>query len=263
MVKTIAIVGAAVAAIFSGHAAHAVPVPLSLKPCGEFLVAGAMTGDELEAPEGSRLVLASVKAPELWQPTDNYQSWPHAEASRSSLQSLVEGQKLALFCEGEDETLDGKKIAHALMENGHWLQHELVIRGSVLVLPRANHLAGLNSLLAAEAIARASNTGLWSALDLERKATGEIPTGRLVIVSGQVLNAARVGNRIYLNFGENWRTDFTVELPARSVRLFEKTGINPLALEQSQVEVRGWVSWRGGPHMRIDGPGQLQTIVDE
>lgn len=263
MVKTIAFLGTLVAAVFASVGAYAVPVPLALKPCGTFFVAEAVSGDELLAPDGSRLVLSSVKAPEIWQQGDQYRSWPHSEASRSTLDALVRGQNLALFCEGEDQTLDDHKIAHALTGNGHWLQHELVSRGSVLVLPRADHSAGLDSLLAAEGIARTNRTGLWSALDLEKAAEDEIPTGRLAIVSGQVLNAARVGNRIFLNFGQDWRTDFTVEIPARAIRLFEKSGLNPMDLAQAQVEVRGWVTWRGGPLMRLEGPGQLQVFGRE
>lgn len=232
MVKTFAVLMILVMAALAHPLAHAVPIPLSLKACGQFTVAEAVSGDELVAVDGNHLVLSGIKAPELWQATDQYRSWPHAEASRAILDELVRGQKLALFCEGEDQTLVGEKIAHALMENGHWLQHELVVRGAAMVLPRADHLAGVHGLRAAEAIARTRETGLWSAMDLERNAVDEIPTGRLMIVSGRVQNAARVGNRIFLNFGENWRSDFTAEIPARALRLFKKVDINPLELAQ-------------------------------
>ncbi|MBO6504550.1 MAG: thermonuclease family protein [Kordiimonadaceae bacterium] len=260
MVKTFAALVSLVAAVLAQPSAHAVPIPLSLKACGQFTVAEAVSGDELVAADGSHLVLSAIKAPEVWQATDQYRSWPHAEKSRAILDELVSGQKLALFCEAEDQTLVGKKIAHALVENGHWLQHQLVIRGAAMVLPRAGHVAGLDSLRAAEAIARTNKTGLWSAMDLERNAVDDIRTGRLVIVSGRVQNAAKVGNRIFLNFGENWRTDFTVEIPTRAIRLFKKLDIDPLELTQKQVEVRGWVTWRGGPFMRLEGPGQLVIL---
>ena len=262
MVKTFAVMMSLVAAVLARPAAHAVPIPLSLKACGQFSVAEAVSGDELVAADGSHLILSSIKAPEVWQATDQYRSWPHAEESRAILNGLVSGQKLALFCEGEDQTLVGKKIAHGLTENGHWLQHELVVRGAAIVLPRAGHVAGLGHLRAAESIARTEKTGLWSAMDLERKASDDIPTGRLMIVSGHVKNAARVGNRIFLNFGENWRTDFTVEVPSRALRLFKKLNIDPLAFAEKEIEVRGWVTWRGGPFMRLEGPGQLQVLAD-
>ena len=104
--------------------------------------------------------------------------------------------------------------------------------------------------------------GLWSELELEITADADIPTGRLAIVTGKVLNAARSGNRIFLNFGDDWRKDFTAEIPARVIRLFKKNGIDPLELQGLTIEVRGWVTWRGGPHMLVEGPGQIRLLSD-
>lgn len=239
----------------------ALPVPLSLTPCGSFEVARVVSGDELEQADGTRLLLAAIKAPEMWQPDDQYRSWPHANESQEHLARLVGGSSLALFCEGERETFDGKTIAHALTGNGHWLQHELVVQGSVLVLPRPSHQAGLDTLYAAESIARQRDVGLWNKLDLMVSADDDIQTGSLKLVTGKVLSANRVANRVYLNFGEDWQRDFTVEIPRRAVRFFEEASIDPLELNGKTVEARGWVTWRGGPHMLIDGPGQL-TIAE-
>ena len=231
-------------------------------PCGVFLVDKALSGDELLAMDGSRLLLAAVKAPEVWQPNDQYRSWPHAEKSRQLLENLALGRSLSLYCEGETQTFDGRKIAHALTETGEWLQHELVTQGIVLLLPRANHQSGLDALRTAEDIARQEKRGLWSELELEATADADIPTGRLAIVTGKVLNAARSGNRIFLNFCDDWRKDFTAEIPTRVIRLFKKNNIDPLELQGFTIEVRGWVTWRGGPHMLVEGPGQIRLLSD-
>lgn len=260
MVKTIGKLFVGTAALVWSSVAQGTPLPASLEPCGVFLVDKALSGDELLAKDGFRLLLAAVKAPEVWQSTDQYRSWPHAEKSRQLLESLTTGSSLSLYCEGETQTFDDRKIAHVLTETGDWLQHELVTQGSVMVLPRANHQSGLDALQAAEDIARQEKRGLWSELELETTADGDIPTGRLAIVTGKVLNAARAGNRIFLNFGDDWRKDFTVEIPTRVIRVYKKSGMDPLQLQGLRVEVRGWVTWRGGPHMLIEGPGQIRRL---
>lgn len=238
----------------------ALPVPLSMERCGQFVVEQAVSGDTLLSADGEILSLAAVKAPELWQPDDAYRSWPHAERSRSQLAELTRGQVLELFCDGETKTFDNKLIAHALLPNGHWLQHQMVEKGMVFVFPLATQVLGLNELYAAELVARSRQDGLWSDLDLLAEASEQVQTSRFKIVTGKVVAAARVGNRLFLNFGENWRTDFTVEIPSRALRRFKQRDINPIVFQDSLVEVRGWVTWKGGPHILLDGPGQIRVL---
>ncbi len=238
----------------------ATPVPLSMERCGRFVVERAVTGDTLLSTDGKTLALAAVKAPELWRPGDAYRSWPHAERSRSELAAVTDGRSLELFCDGEKRTFDNQLIAHVLLPNGHWLQHQLVEKGMVFVFPRATQALGLNALYAAELVARSGRDGLWNELDLLAEAGEQVQTGRFKIVTGEVVAAARVGNRLFLNFGENWRTDFTVEIPSHALRRFKQQGIDPLDWQTFRVEARGWVTWKGGPHILLEGPSQIRTL---
>lgn len=240
--------------------AAAVPVPPSMKRCGQFVVEHAVSGDTLVSTGGEILALAAVKAPELWKPTDAYRSWPHAERSRSQLAAMTEGQTLELFCDGEKRTFDNQLIAHALLPGGQWLQHQLAEEGMVFVFPRATQTLGLNELYAAELAARSRKEGLWNELDLLAEAGERVQTGRFKIVTGKVVTAARVGSRLFLNFGENWRTDFTVEIPSRALRRFKRQDIDPIGFQQPLIEVRGWVTWKGGPHILLEGPGQIRVL---
>ncbi len=243
--------------------AIASPIPKGLEPCGQFVVQNALGGDTLTDAEGERLLLSAIKAPEVWGKSDRYGSWPHAELSRRKLEKLVSGQTLSLFCEGETRTYDGKRIAHATIQDGTWLQHVLVEQGLAFVFPRADHITGIDLLLTKEGIARQKTKGLWAQLDLISKATDSIQTGRFKIVRGTVTSAARSGNRIFLNFGDNWRRDFTIEIPAPVLRRFKKIGLDPLTWETADIEVRGWITWKGGPHIMLEGPGQIRLLATE
>ena len=240
--------------------AVAAPVPLSLKQCGSATVTGALSGDRLETEGGGALLLAAVKAPELWPAGSAYRSWPYAERARRLLEARTKGQRVELFCDAEAEDLEGIPLVHILLTDGRWLQHELVTAGAVLVLPRARQAAGLEQLYAAETLARAETRGLWAGANLLAEADGEIIPGWFKIVRGHVLAANRVDNRVYLNFGRDWRRDFTVEIPARLLRSLGKAGIEPLALEGMQIEARGWIDWRGGPRLLLDAPGQIRIL---
>ncbi len=247
------------ALLFLGQSpAEAAPIPSSLGHCGKFQVADVHSGDSLKDTDGQLLRLAAIKAPEVWPDGAAYRTWPHGEKSKSSLSQLVSGKTLELFCSKERQTFDGQLVAHALLPNGHWLQHTLLEKGDAFLFPRAEETDGIETLYAAELVARSHERGLWQKLDLLANAKDNPATGRFKIVSGTVISVARRGDRIFLNFGDNWREDFPVEIPRRFWRHFEKAEIDLLALGGQVIEARGWVTWKGGPHILLEGPGQLK-----
>ena len=75
-----------------------------------------------------------------------------------------------------------------------------------------------------------------------------------------VLDVAKVKGRVYLNFGENWRTDFTVTLSSKVSRLFKKVGMDPLALKDQRIRVRGWLRKRNGPMIQASHPEQAELL---
>lgn len=243
----------------SGPAA-ALPVPLSLEPCGTAQAARALTGDTLETASGEVLSLSAVKAPELWPTDAPYKSWTYAGAARRALAERTDGAPLTLFCEGTRVSHDGRRLVQVLLPDGHWLQHRLVEAGAVFVYPRGGDASGLDALYAAEALARSEGRGLWQGDSLTARATDDLSSGWFRILQGTVLSARKGRDRVYLNFGSDWRTDFTVEIPTAALRRFRRAGIDPLAYEGAEVEVRGWLDWRGGPRLLLEAPGQVRLI---
>lgn len=269
--RVCALVIGALAAQISGAVSAAMPAGLTA--CGTAIITDAPDGETLTTSDGSSIQLAGIKAPEIWPRGAQYATWPHAEWSQASLQRLTIGQTVSLFCEGETVSLNGEKIAHMQLPSGEWLQQILVGEGAVFVFPRRDHISGIPLLYAAEDRARQSNLGIWQSNKIYRtnsgndndvtassNAAGEIRTGWFQVVRGTVLNAAPVRRQIFLNFGTDWRKDFTVEISASANRAFGKANIDPLSYQMQLVEVRGWVTWKGGPHIMLEGPGQIRTI---
>ena len=230
-----------------------------LTTCGTATAVKALDGARFITPEGQTIKLALVKAPELWELGSKYQSWPYAFEARAALMATISAEELTLFCEGPRLNHEGELVAHVLRADGSWLQHELVLSGRVLVFPRPTRRTGLPDLYKAEQIARDQKAGLWAFNNLVPvEATGpKLHPGWFQIVSGTVRAAEKVGPTIYLNFGEDWHTDFTVEIPASAQTHFDKAGIDPLGYKDQQIEVRGWIDFKSGPRLLIQGPGQI------
>jgi hypothetical protein len=118
-------------------------------------------------------------------------------------------------------------------------------------------------MLTIENRARRAGEGLWrDPRFLVRSAAEDMRAlGSFQLVEGRVVEAARRADRWYLNFGEDWRTDFTVVVPARALSDFAAAKLD-YALKGRVIRVRGWVESFNGPMIEAVIPEQIE-IIDE
>jgi hypothetical protein len=85
--------------------------------------------------------------------------------------------------------------------------------------------------------------------------------GSYEIVEGKVMSAALVGNRAYLNFGEDRKTDFTVTVAPENLHDVINGKARLMALEGKRVRVRGWIESFNGPEIEI-AHGEALEMLD-
>ena len=147
-----------------------------------------------------------------------------------------------------------------------WLQQELVAQGLARIYSFPDNRACIAELLESEAAARAARKGLWGVSACRIRDAGGDPEAiaRLKhsyqLVEGRVAAVGEGGSRIYLNFGADWHTDFTVEIERKDARAFVAAGLDPHALAGKQIRVRGWVEWRNGPMIQASHPEQIELL---
>src|SRR3546814_18409837 len=71
--------------------------------------------------------------------------------------------------------------------------------------------------------------------------------GGFELVEGRVVAVGRGGGSTYLNFGEDWRQDFTVAVDRQAQKLFEEQGLALDSLAGKRLRVRGWLKSSNGP----------------
>lgn len=81
------------------------------------------------------------------------------------------------------------------------------------------------------------------------------------IVRGTIRSASLKNGRVYLNFGENWRQDFTVTISPEDMKRFRRLHADPLTLAGQRVEVRGFVRTYHGPEVELANPYQLRVLA--
>ena len=147
------------------------------------------------------------------------------------------------------------------------VQERLLEQGLARVRPTGTP-GDLTRLFAAETRARSRRLGLWQQARYRVFAVHSgaawrpWPRGDFVLVEGRVIAVARVRERIFLNFGPDWRTDFTAVIDSPSA--FKRSGAleSVLSAEGRVVRVRGRLTWWNGPSVGLAFPQQIEWLED-
>ena len=142
-----------------------------------------------------------------------------------------------------------------------------VAEGSARVRPGPGDEAGYGALLAAEAKARAAGLGLWAdpgyaIIDASDPVAVARQEGRFTIMSGRVRHVGTTRDQVWIDFGDQWRSDVTVVVPRTERSRFVAAGLDAEALEGRSVRVRGVVTLREGPRIEVTEPAAIERLPD-
>lgn len=76
-------------------------------------------------------------------------------------------------------------------------------------------------------------------------------------------SVANVRQWTFLNFSDNWRSDFTVAIRATNRRQFLSRGPALAKLEGKRVLVRGWIERWNGPVIKATHPEQIEVLAEQ
>jgi len=232
----------------------------------EGAVASIVDGDTLLLASGSEVRLVGIQAPKLPLGRHNFRTWPLAAESRRALTALAAGRNLRLSYGGRRIDRHARLLAHLTIADGVdaglWIQGALLEQGMARVYSFPDNRSRVVDMLARERTARAAKRGIWNhpfyAIRTPETASRHIGTFQLV--EGRIVGTATVRGRGYLNFGDNWKTDFTVSISPRNLRKHWRGGPTVASLEGRRVRVRGWLKSYNGPLIEATHPEQIEIL---
>ena len=262
----IAVPGAGAAA---GGAIPAVPSPAGLALAGEARVAEVIDGATVLLDDGETVRLAGILVPRPEQDGTKDRAEAGSGETRlaaeahQALAGLVRGRLVGLAFASVRRDRHGRLRAHLVRGgDGAWIQGTLLEAGLARVMSLVHERAAVAEMLAHERSARAARRGLWAEPRYRVLAAAEAGDGlrSFGLVEGRVRRAAVVRGRGYLNFGADWRSDFTVSIAPRDRRRFEAAGIAVGDYEGRLVRVRGWIGSFNGPMIEATHPEQIEVL---
>lgn len=244
------------------------PETCTLEPGPVKTAARVIDGETIQLDDGSEVRLIGALAPRARDAAADAASWPAEQDAIAALSELVLGRSVKLAYGGRKTDRYGRHVAHLFVEKdgtSQWVQGAMLSAGHARVYGLPENFACARELFAHEDIARQDRRGVWS-IALYRPKPAALP-GPLLgirntfqIVEGRVTNVSRTKSAVYLNFGTDWNSDFTVRVGKQVLGRNAQWAATLETLKDKDVSVRGWIERRNGPMIEAFDPSQIEVL---
>lgn len=184
------------------------------------------------------------------------------EEANAILSELAGSGTLHVVTERRDRY--GRVVAQVGDDGGGWLQGRLLEQGLALARVEGETDDWALRLLEAERRGRSASLGIWSGplpvVSVEHLSEAPWLPG-YQLVEGRIRAVAEQGGAVYLNFGDDWKTDVTFRLDRAVASTFEREGVDPTSLNGRMIRVRGWVYEANGPMIDVISRHQMEILL--
>lgn len=234
--------------------------PQNLQIIGKGTVSEILKPDLIRLSTGSLYVLDNIRVPALY--ADQALEW---------LDTNLLGKDVTLYAPSDigDAGRDrmGNQLAQAVINTTppQWVQGVMI--GSGLAwedsTPASRSMA--KDLLAIEDKARATAQGFWAAPGMAVRKADAIGTARdeFMIITGTAVDTTDKKLVFFANYGDDWKTDFTIRLSKENLRDNFPPGFHIGLLKDKPIRIRGWVTETNGPMIELTHPEQLEFLPEE
>ncbi len=236
----------------------------SLTDTGNAKVKDVIDPLTIELTDGRLINLTGLDFPDF----DPYEPGPLSVTAIKILKDFLVGRDITLY-----QTKNSKKgrvnrmghlIAHIeRREDQAWVQGTMIYLGLARVRTTKSNPEMAQQMYNLEKIARREKAGLWAitAYQVIPPDMAKLLIGSFGIVEGKVVSVSLKKNTLYLNFGNNWRKDFTVSISGKNRRSFTRAHIDPRKWNGSIIRVRGWIGSFNGSLIEVDHPEAIEASI--
>jgi len=154
----------------------------------------------------------------------------------------------------------GRKTARVVDSQKENLAVRLVAEGMAVFMPGSGLSAReVANFLEAEKAARQESRGAWGKGFSILSTTRDVPVGKYVVVEGIVRRVGKSRDMAFLDFGEDYRKDFTIVVPKKLWKFFD--GFS--GISGQRVRVRGFVLSRYGPQIQVSHKESLEILTGQ
>ena len=235
----------------------------SMTETGKGRVAEIIDPLTLRLDDGTIVSMTGLDYPDL----DYYAPGNFSIMTLKILKDFLVDREVILYQTEEDGLGRTNRMGHAVAhivrrDDDAWVQGLMISLGLARVRTTKSNPEMADQMYAIEDVARTAKTGIWAVKGLQilNGDQSRLMIGSYQIVEAEVVKAAMQKNRLFLNFGKDWRKDFTISISASNRKLFAAQNLDPQSWAGKKIRVRGWLESFNGPYIDVDHPQQIELL---
>ena len=233
----------------------------------ELKVIEVIDGDTVKLSNRKLLRYIGIDTPEIRHKTAQgfqYQPEPFSLEAKALNQKLVEGKVVRIEYDVQRTDAYGRLLGYCFVKDEHdneiMADEEILKEGLALLLTMPPNVKYTERFTRAQEYARQHKSGIWAAYVPVEADKAAAVIGKVAAVQGRVVSCYNSGNVLFLDFGRDYRTDFTAVIFKKDMPYFQKKGINPYAYKGKRLEIIGKVKEYNGPEIIVRDPSHIRVL---
>jgi micrococcal nuclease len=220
-------------------------------------------GDTIILSNNQHVRYIGIDTPETMRKTETgfeYDPKPFGEEAKEFNRRLVEGRIVRLEFDMVKKDKYGRLLAYCFVDD-KFVNAELLKNGLAMLFTMVPNIKYVDLLVKSQEVARENGLNLWRPANIIPIAEATAHLGELATVEGRVLKVKKTNAAVYLNFGQDYRTDFSVVIFKDNFHLFNEQKIEFTNYYQGKtVRVSGLIKEYHGPEVIVRHPSQIEII---
>ncbi len=224
----------------------------------------AIDGDTLKLSNGRLLRYIGLDTPEVRVKAADgsfiYSPTPFSLEAKEFNRKLVEGKNIRIEFDIEKTDRYNRLLGYCFLDD-IFVNARLIEEGYGVLYTHPPNLKYVDLFIASQKEARRFRRGLWSSLLTIDHTQANQYIGQIRRVEGRVVATYKSAKCLYLNFGQDYKNDFTVVIFNNALQAFRQKGIDPVSFyNQKRISVIGRIREYNGPEVIVNSPHEIEVV---
>ena len=222
-------------------------------------------GDTVKLSNGKLLRYIGLDTPEVRIKSNGgfkYDPQPFALEAKEYNRRLVEGKPVKIEFDVDRYDRYGRLLGYCFVDD-KFVNAELIEKGYAVIYTYPPNVKYADLFVKLQAEAREKQRGLWTSYVLIDASDAHLYVNQIRRVRGRVLSTYESNKCIFLNFGRDYKSDFTVVIFKNSLDTFRNRNIDPINFYRGKIiEVSGRIKEYNGPEIIVNSPYEIEVNDD-
>lgn len=239
------------------------PIENKSQDYSQIKVIEVIDGDTVKLADGKLLRYIGLDTPEVRIKKNGafiYSPQPFSQEAKQLNQTLAENKLIRIEFDVEKFDKYGRLLGYCFTEDT-FINAKLLEEGFAAIYTKPPNVKYTDLFLKKQKQARENRKGLWGAYETISAQKAHLYINQIRTVTGTVLNTYKSKNCVFLNFGHDYKTDFTVVIFNNTLKYFQNKRINPETFyRRKTISVTGRIKEYNGPEIAVNLPDEIEII---